>query len=1102
MMGKIFMQIKKNCLAGWLRHALLTIGILITSTLSAQQQSLWVGQTYRCDATSAVMGLTSDVSWSTNGGYLSLTGSGFYRDVTITKYFSGTATITCSWKYRLYSGDTWKTQSRSWTVKCYDNPVSISPTEMTLSPGESAFIGHRLQYTNDYSSSASITYSSSNSSIATVSSSGLVTAKSSGTAFVTLYSSVSANSPYCTVTVKNIAVESVTIPSSVSIMADENKQLSASIFPSNSTIKSVEWYSRNSAIATVTSDGILKGVNPGETAVYCIINGTVSSNDCRVSVSEPNFTLISTTPGKGSSGASLFVEPKASFSLKLYRGDNYNGIRMRRINGNSPIPGNISLQGNVISFIPTTHLEPNEEYEFYIPSNSLKNKWGTHYAQDVTINFRTGNMEKLTLSIQPNEPLVPVGTTTAITCSVPHAAIYYTTDNSIPNLGSPVYTSPITISSDMKIMAIAKCDGYIDSDVLTHEYKIADLEMSLYPEDGMNNVCKNVIPYAKFNQNVAPSSAFDEITMSCNGKEVDGIAVCQDTVVYFVPDNLLEIGRSYKLSIPADAVATMRGEGNDEAETSFSTGLYALSCSAGNAFGAVVMSDGSLWTWGDYYTGDGTADSHLTPTRIMDDVKAVDTGLFHGVALKNDGSAWTWGLNSAGELGDGTTTRRYSPIKVMDNVSHVSASDSRTMFVKSDKSLWACGSNYYGQIGDGTTTNRKTPVKVMSDVVVAATGYYQSAAVTSNGDVYTWGSNYRGALGGWPVAGSSDSGTKVPYKSYTDEFVEYVECGENHTAILTTSGELRCAGDNTSGQCGAYTNAFNGYPGMMSSSGGYYNRWVTHTSSPKWKQISAGGENTGALDFDGNLYVCGENENGMVGLIGGTYLLDCDYLYYKKLSNVSSFSIGDQMGIAIKNDGSVWAWGRNDEGQLGIGHTSTKEVTPVKIMDGFSTNAFETILMPASAIMEENQQIVIPAKIEPYNAEFDRIVWTISDSEIADVASNGIVTAKAAGQCLVTANVYNYGDELLAQASCSVTIREATGIDEVTVCNSFTIRQIDNTIYISGLDSGTLVCVYNVEGMTVSKVSAATEGTVAVNLPRSAVYIVKIGNEARKIIVR
>lgn len=151
--------------------------LLFLSTNILQAQSLWVGETYKCDATSAVMGLTSDVSWTTSGGYIQLSGSGFYRNAKVTQYFSGSATVKCSWKYRLYSGDSWKTMSRSWNISCKDNPASINPTSMTLASGETGYVGYSFSYSNSYTSNAEPYFSSSNPNVATVSTSGEVTAK-------------------------------------------------------------------------------------------------------------------------------------------------------------------------------------------------------------------------------------------------------------------------------------------------------------------------------------------------------------------------------------------------------------------------------------------------------------------------------------------------------------------------------------------------------------------------------------------------------------------------------------------------------------------------------------------------------------------------------------------------------------------------------------------------------------------------------------------------------------------------------------------------------------------------------------------------------------
>ena len=157
---------------------------IITNTTHAQTtKAMWVGETYSCDASSATMGLTSDVSWTNSGGYISMSGSGFFRKVTVTQFFGGTATVTCKWKYRLTSNSKWNTGSKSWHFTCNDNPASIYPTTLELSPGETAYLSSSLKYSNSYTSYANMYYASSNSNIVEVTPDGLVTAKTSGKAY-------------------------------------------------------------------------------------------------------------------------------------------------------------------------------------------------------------------------------------------------------------------------------------------------------------------------------------------------------------------------------------------------------------------------------------------------------------------------------------------------------------------------------------------------------------------------------------------------------------------------------------------------------------------------------------------------------------------------------------------------------------------------------------------------------------------------------------------------------------------------------------------------------------------------------------------------------
>lgn len=266
---------------------MLIIVLPFSSKLYAQK-TMWVGETYMCDATSAVMGLTSDISWTTSGGYLSLSGSGLYRNVTVTQYFSGSATVKCSWKYRLYSGDTWKSQSKSWTIRCNENPASISPTNLTLAPGETAYVSYSHKYSNSYTSAANAYFSSNNTRIATVSSSGLVTAINPGITYINVYSNISnaANAPYCTVTVKESTPTGVSLPSFLSLIIGESKTLTPTVTPSGAST-SFSWSSDNNDIVTVNSSGIVTGVKVGTTKVKVTTDVGGYTAYCNITVKEP-----------------------------------------------------------------------------------------------------------------------------------------------------------------------------------------------------------------------------------------------------------------------------------------------------------------------------------------------------------------------------------------------------------------------------------------------------------------------------------------------------------------------------------------------------------------------------------------------------------------------------------------------------------------------------------------------------------------------------------------------------------------------------------------------------------------------------------------------
>lgn len=261
----------------YFRKALLSFVLMMLISFSAlSQQTLWVGQTYRFDVTSSVLGLTANISWSTSGGYISLNGSGFYRDITVTQYFSGTATVTCEWDYKLTGNGKYTHVKRQFTITCRDNKVSISPTTLNMVPGQTQYVSYRHQYDNQYTSAANAYYQSSDPSICTVSQSGQVIAIKPGTTYINVYSKISSVSPYCKVTVSKIDPTAVEIPSSINLIRGAQIKLTPTLTPLNATTD-LTWYSSDEGIATVSSSGAVTGISRGNASIFVVTRNELTA---------------------------------------------------------------------------------------------------------------------------------------------------------------------------------------------------------------------------------------------------------------------------------------------------------------------------------------------------------------------------------------------------------------------------------------------------------------------------------------------------------------------------------------------------------------------------------------------------------------------------------------------------------------------------------------------------------------------------------------------------------------------------------------------------------------------------------------------------------
>jgi subtilisin family serine protease len=210
--------------------------------------------------------------------------------------------------------------------------------------------------------------------------------------------------------------------------------------------------------------------------------------------------------------------------------------------------------------------------------------------------------------------------------------------------------------------------------------------------------------------------------------------------------------------------------------------------------------------------------------------------------------------------------------------------------------VWAWGANGAGQLGDCSTTNRTTPVQVsdLSGVTDVSSGCAHSLAVKEDGTVWAWGSNYYGQLGDGTT---TDRTTPVKVSGLSG--IKDVAGGCNYSLAVKEDGTVWAWGYNYNGQLGDGTTTDRTTPVRVSDLSGV-------------KDIAGGFQHSLALKNDGTVWAWGGNGYGQLGSGSHSEYVRTTPGKVSSLSSVAGVSSGGVHSLAVKDDGTVWTWGRPD----------------------------------------------------------------------------------------------------------------------------------------------------------------------------------------------
>ena len=295
-------------------------------------------------------------------------------------------------------------------------------------------------------------------------------------------------------------------------------------------------------------------------------------------------------------------------------------------------------------------------------------------------------------------------------------------------------------------------------------------------------------------------------------------------------------------------------------------------------------------------------------------------GLDHSLALSAEGRVWVWGRNDLGQLGLGYRSEDpvTKPVELENlgsrKIVDAAAGTDHTLLVDTEGKVYTMGSNLHGQLGlatfddlaqiagcDSEVCYTPARVDIPEGVLNCSAAGAHSLALTVSGRVYSWGYNRDGQLGLGDV--------------------------EHRNAPLRVRGES--------------DGAFDAVRCKLIAAGG-------HAGGGEGGNRTVDGGHTLCVAVDNQIWAWGDNKYGSLGM-GQTYIRQCptcrDYTP-NRFSNVTgkwsnhrllpqrvgalgpvngtehivAIAAGSHHSVALTRSGQIWAWGRNDFGQLGLGY--------------------------------------------------------------------------------------------------------------------------------------------------------------------------------------
>lgn len=313
------------------------------------------------------------------------------------------------------------------------------------------------------------------------------------------------------------------------------------------------------------------------------------------------------------------------------------------------------------------------------------------------------------------------------------------------------------------------------------------------------------------------------------------------------------------------------------------------------------------------------------------------TGASNSAAILSDGTLWTWGNNMNGQLGNGTSVDAGKPLRIGAGFTQVAVGSRYMVALKADGSLWMWGH----ALLKNKVFYETSPVQIGTGFAKLLTS---DTAQKADGSVWFWGD----AKSVYSVAeGGGDSNALLdPLPAGTQQLVT----GPYNALLVLDGGALRFVATNHFlntwrtgyGSAGPVDSNFEQVTLNAVTAAGVKKDgtlWQWKGDEPPaslgsgYRQVAKGAAHTVALKTDGSVWAWGSNASGQLGT-ASTGDAESPQLVG---SGYAQIAAANQHTLALTLEGTLMAWGSNSVGQLGTGAAGATPVKPTPVVfDGTS----------------------------------------------------------------------------------------------------------------------------------------------------------------------